>query len=113
MELTAYLELKGFSKAELSRRIGVSKAAISKWKEIPEARLSELMELTPEVPMAEKHKEPEDYTLDEIREICQRRGGHESDPERTMETDWEISRSLGMRIWEFNRMVDRLRHAGR
>lgn len=36
MKLSDYLESEGISAAELSRRLGISKAAISKWDEIPE-----------------------------------------------------------------------------
>ena len=43
MKLSDYLESEGISAAELSRRLGISKAAISKWDEIPEKWLSVIL----------------------------------------------------------------------
>ena len=43
MLLSEYLESEKTTRAELSRRLGVSKAAISKWEEIPENHLKILM----------------------------------------------------------------------
>ena len=81
------------------------------------------------IPMAPKQKDWEDYSLDEIRELCKRRGGLEgldSDEKRiaakncrmveggeviALETDYEIAHSIGLRVFEFHRMVDKLRRA--
>ena len=111
MKLEEYLDSTGFTKASLARALDISKAAISRWDEIPEKWVSQLDGLKPEpdVPMAEKKKDWNKYTVDEIRAICKRRGGLEGMAEREFETDYEISRSLGLRVWEFNRMVDKLR----
>ena len=45
MKLSDYLETEGITAAELSRRLGISKAAISKWDEIPEKWLGVLSEI--------------------------------------------------------------------
>jgi len=43
MKLSDYLETEGITAAELSRRLGISKAAISKWDEVPEKWLGVLI----------------------------------------------------------------------
>jgi len=61
-----------------------------------------------EIPLSPRLKEIDEYTLDEIREICKRRGGIESDSKREKETDYEIAHSLGFRVHEFNKLIKRL-----
>ena len=45
MELSEFLEASGWSKAQVSRHVGVSKAAVGQWKEVPEKYLEDLREV--------------------------------------------------------------------
>jgi len=105
MKLDELLELKGLSRAELSRRIGLSKAAISRWgDEVPEKWVKVLDGLAPEVPIGEVPDDIWKWSPARIKEeVCVRRG---------RETDYEIARSLGLRVWEFNRLIDKVRQVG-
>ena len=72
-------------------------------------------------PPGPRVKEPDEYTIEEIRALIDRRGGYEAEtkpppkgktsPSWGRETDWEICQSVGLRVWEFNEMIARyVRH---
>lgn len=108
MKLADYLSTTGFTKASLARALGIGKAAVQKWDDIPEKWLSMLDGLVPEpVKVAAKAKDWDQYSVDEMKEIFSRRGGLEGDSLRDLEADKEIAASLGFGVWEFNMMVDR------
>lgn len=48
MKMTDYLEQEGITRTELSKRLGVSKAAVGKWDEIPENHMQKLDEKLPD-----------------------------------------------------------------
>ena len=105
MKLADYLNKSGFSKSALSKVLGVSRQAISKWDDIPTIWLDKIDGLVPEV--IEKQKEWDEFSHEEATDLIKRRGGIEADPLRESETDHEIARSVGLKVWEFRRMIDR------
>lgn len=106
MNLTEYLNFKGVTKTFVAEELGISKAAVSAWKEIPEKHLDKLMKVPVQIPMKEKVKNWNEYTVDEVWEICKRRGcGIDGVPQREFETDYEIAHSLGLKVFEFHRMI--------
>ena len=108
MKLSEYLTTTGFTKASLARALGINRAAVSQWDDIPEKWLPSLEGLQPtDEPMSKKAKNWDEYTVEEMRDIFKRRGGLEGDSQRVLETDHEIACSLGFSVWEFNLMVDR------
>ncbi len=139
MKLDKYLDEFGFNRSQLSRGLEISRAAISKWDDIPEKWMSQLFdakwlkermgfedfevkdEVAPVENPVKKLKDWDEYTLDEIRELCHRRrgekvkrmvGGKEVE-EWEYEEDWEIAASLGLKTWQFSRMLDKLRDIGK
>ena len=62
MKLSDYLETEGITAAELSRRLGISKAAISKWDEIPDKWLGMLI-TTPLHPYPSATKVYKDFVI--------------------------------------------------
>jgi transcriptional regulator with XRE-family HTH domain len=137
MTLKDELKRLGVSQGDLADALGKSRATINRMKdaevtdEVMEVLqgLSVVPKVEVEVPLAEKVKDWEKYSLDEIRELCKRRGGLEgldSSEKRiaakncrmveggelvALETDYEIAHSIGLRVFEFHRMVDKLRRA--
>lgn len=112
MGLTVELTRRGLGKGELAELLGVNRKTISRMGEEIEPKVQKILDEHPvleEVPLAKKQKNWDEYTDDEIREICKRRGGLEGISERTLETDYEIAHSLGLRVFEFNKMIGRLR----
>jgi len=110
------LKERGLSKQDLAEALGVSYRSILRMGDEVSKEVRALLdtgEVThKEVPLANKVKNWDKYSLEEIREICKRRGGLEGDTLSEFETDWEICRSLGLRVWEFNWMIDRVKKAG-
>ena len=106
MSLNALLKEQGISKTKLAELMGVDRKTVQ--------RLGD--EITPEVlealstyePVANARKKPEDYTNDEIRELCHRRGGLEADLDREKETDYEIACKLGITVFDFHWMIDKM-----
>ena len=106
MKLAEYLSTTGFTKASLAQALGVTRGAIQKWDDIPDDRLSELEGLVcEEVPMAEKEKNWNKYTQEEMGALIKRRGGIEGDSLRELETDYEIASSIGLKVFEFNLLI--------
>ena len=58
-----------------------------------------------ELPLAPRHKDVHEYTRDDIKLLLKRRGGLENDTKRDRETDYEIAHSIGLRVFEFNEMI--------
>ena len=66
-----------------------------------------------DVLMSKKHKDPEDYTRDEAKALFMRRNGNYlickgnqyGESVRAKEVDYEIARSVGLSVFEFNRLV--------
>ncbi len=127
MDIRTELVLRKMTQGDLAEKLGVSRKTVVRMLEGEIAdryleRLDEIFssaEICNDPPMAKNGKGWKEYTDDEIREICLRRGGFEGlsvhpkkdDSEflkmaRNKETDFQISRSLGLRVWEFNRMLD-------
>lgn len=96
MQLVEFLESSGWSKAELSRKIGVSKQAIGQWDDIPvkwEVVLRGFLESGEIPPEPEGKFIPTDLEL--LRIIR----------ERSKTTDVAICLAHGWRVWEFNKMI--------
>jgi len=106
MSLNELLKQSGISKSKLASLMGVSRQTVQ--------RLGD--EVTPEVlealstyePIVEALKMPDDYTNEEIAKLCKRRGGIEADVNRDRETDYEIACSLGITVFDFRAMIDRM-----
>ncbi len=128
MDLGEELKRYGISQNQLSAALGVSRATVNRMrdKEVLVEHLAVLRELageeiSPVEKLAEKLKDWDEYTLDEIRELCHRRRGEKvkrmvKDKEVEVweyEEDWEIAASLGLKTWQFSRMLDKLRDIGK
>ena len=96
MLLDDYLKESGKTKASLSKELGLSKPALSKWVDIPERWM---VVLYPH----ENKKSGAEYTLDEIRALCKMRVEH---------SDESIAVSAGLASHEFYGMIERLRQHG-
>jgi len=130
--MTVKDELKrlGVSQGQLAVALNVSRATVNRMKD--EVASDEVMEVlvglseTPsqpvEIPMSEKAKNWDKYSVDEVRVLCKRRGGLEGLSNRVasnnarmgeggeliaLETDYEIAHSIGLRVFEFHKMVDK------
>lgn len=104
MTLSEELKARGMSKIVLAKLLGVSRMTVQRMGETVTDEVLEV--LKGYVPISpDKRKEPGDYTDEEIVELLQRRGGLEGDLNRDKETDWEICKSVGLRVWEFNEMI--------
>ena len=126
MNLDELLDSVGITRTELAEKLGVSRMTVK--------RMAEKAEVTPEVlalfeskkpqadeseggfkmypagshvPMSPRPKEIEEYEIDEIRPLLARRGGIEADAKRDRETDYEIAHSIGFRVWEFKKLIER------
>ena len=129
LSLQELLDSVGLSKTDLAERLGVSRMTVNRWGDDVKPEVMVLIESIQEklklvskvsdsghklypagvyVPMGERVKEPEDYTKEEVLKLCKRRGGIENDAKRTRETDYEIAHSIGMKVFEFNRMIRRV-----
>ncbi len=128
MDLGEELKRYGISQNQLSAALGVSRATVNRIrdKEVLVEHLAVLRELageeiSPVEKLVEKLKDWDEYTLDEIRELCHRRRGEKvkrmvKDKEVEVweyEDDWEIAASLGLKTWQFSRMLDKLRDIGK
>ena len=109
MQLDDYLRTTGFTKASLARALGISKPAISKWKEIPEKWVNSLEGLTPpvEIPLEKQEHGWASAPMPFIQSLIDRRGGMEGDTMRDKETDYEIASSAGWKVHEFNMAIER------
>ena len=109
MKLNDYLRTTGFTKASLARALGISKAAISKWDDIPEKWVNLLDGLTApeEIPLEKQSHGWASAPMSFIEPLIKRRGGLEGDPERILETDYEIAHSVGWKVHEFYKAIDR------
>ena len=117
MNLSEELKAAGLSKTELSELLGVSRKTIARMGEdVSDHVMRAIQKFVPKAD--DRVKEPIDYTLDEIRDLCKRRGGLEAEknppkdgevsPSWNKETDYEICQSIGIQVWEFNEMIKRL-----
>jgi len=115
MSLKLELAKKGLNKTLLAEILDVSRQTVARMGDevTPEVQkvLDDYVEVVQplETPLARKHKNWDEYSIDEIRGLCKRRGGLEGDSGRVLETDYEIAHSIGLRVFEFNRMIDVLR----
>jgi transcriptional regulator with XRE-family HTH domain len=124
MKLSELLDSVGMTKGDLAEKLGVSTKTISRLKEevTPEiitllaehkkpAEVSETgFKMYPAgtvIPLAKKVKDIDAYTMDEIRALLKRRGGLEADSKRERETDYEIAHSVGLRVFEFKKLIER------
>ena len=108
MSLNALLKENGISKQTLADMLGVSRQTVQRMgDEITPEVLEVMSTYEPIVEPKGDVKKPEDYTSDEIREICKRRGGLEADVDREKETDYEIATKLGLKVWQLHEMIDR------
>jgi hypothetical protein len=99
VKLIDFLEDSGWSKAELSRKIGVSRQGIGQWDDIPEKWVSVLegiLDSSEGAPNPVGRFEPTDEEL-----LVIIRG-------RSKATDLDICQDHGWRIWEFNQMISDL-----
>jgi hypothetical protein len=116
--LKVELGKKGITKTMLAEILDVSRQTIARMGDDIEPRVQKVLDeyvevIQPlEVPMSRKVKGWDEYSVDEIRVICKRRGGIEGNTHSILETDYEIAHSLGLRVFEFNKMVDVLRQIG-
>ena len=135
MSVKDELKRLGVSQGQLAIALNVSRATVNRMKD--EVASDEVMEVLEnlskgspepvEVPLATKVKNWDKYSIDEIRVLCKRRGGLEGLSNRiaskntrmceggelvALETDYEIAHSIGLRVFEFHKMVDKLRRLG-
>jgi len=109
MGLKLELAKKGLSKTSLAEILDVSRQTIARMGDEVEPRVQKILDdyvevIEPiETPLLKKVKNWDEYSEDEIQVLCKRRAG---------ETDYEIAHSLGLRVFEFNRMIDVLRQIG-
>jgi len=126
MNLDELLDSVGLSRTELAEKLGVSRMTVKRMcdkGDAPEEVIALLAEhkkpaevsetgfkMYPAgtvIPLAKKVKEVDDYTMDEIRSLLKRRGGIEADSKRERETDYEIAHSVGLRVFEFKKLIER------
>lgn len=122
LSLQELLDSKGLTKGELAEKMGVSRKTITRLGDRVTPEVEAALDIHPEpsyvppvIPLAEKRKEVDEYTKAEIKELLGRRGAYESIPRekrvevqgRDCETDYEIARSVGLKVYEFNRLIDR------
>ena len=102
--LSDELRLVGLSKVKLAELLGVSRQTVQRMGESVSDEV--LAVIRRDIPQeGERQKEPKDYTDEEVAVLIARRGGMEGDLHREKETDYEISRSVGLRVWEFNALI--------
>ena len=107
MKLNEALKERGLTKQKLAELMGVSRQTIQRMgNEVTDEALEAINGYV--IPVAEIAKSPEDYTDDEIKDICKRRGGMPGDVAREKETDYEIACSLGITVFDFHKMIDRM-----
>lgn len=109
MSLNALLKEQGISKTKLAELMGVDRKTVQRLEdEVTPEVLEALSTYEPKVEPKPGAKKPEDYTNDEIRELCHRRGGLEADLDREKETDYEIACKLGITVFDFHWMIDKM-----
>ena len=96
MKLVEFLEASGWTKAQVARHVGVSKAAVGQWAEVPERYLDELREVL--VHEIDPPKPVKSADLSDVELLRVIRG-------RSKTTDWEICKQYGWRVWEFNQKI--------
>ena len=100
MKVDTVLDEKGISLSELARRLGLSRQAVSKWDEIPEKWRLAVSEMKSEPEMGEVPEDIWEWDVARIKaEVCSR---------RAKEDDWEIAASLGLRGWEYRKLIDKV-----
>lgn len=105
MKVDTVLEEKGISLAELARRLGVSRQAVSKWVEVPEKWLSEVRDMPDEPVKGERPEDIWEWSPAKIKaEVCSR---------MVEEGPSAVAASLGLKIWELDKLIDRVRQVGR
>ena len=105
VSLNELLKLNGISKSTLADIMGVSRQTVHRMgDDVTDEIKAAILSYKPKV---QATKRPQDYTSDEIREICKRRGGLEADVNREKETDYEIACSLGIKVFDLHEMIDR------
>jgi len=117
MLLNDELKAVGLTKTKLAEILNVSRQTVQRMgDDVNEEILTIIRNYLPK--QGDRVKEPIDYTHDEIRALCKRRGGLEAEtkppkdgevsPSWGKETDYEICQSIGIQVWEFNQMIARL-----
>ena len=96
MELAEFLEASGWNKSQVARHIGVSKAAVGQWSEIPERYLEDLREVL--VREIDPPKPMKSAVLSDLELLKVIRG-------RSKTTDWAICQSHGWRVPDFYKMI--------
>ena len=110
MELSVELKKRGITKKGLADLLGVSRQTVMRMgEEVSNKVLSVLEdhEILHEAPMMEKEQDWDKASLEFIELLIKRRGGLESDSERILETDYEIAHSVGWKVHEFYKAIDR------
>ena len=104
MILSDELRLRGMSKTKLAELLDVSRQTIQRMGEnISQEAWDVISGYTPK--QIKRIKNPSEYTDDEIYALILRRGGLEGETGREKETDYEICQSVGIKVWEFNKMI--------
>ena len=99
MKLSEFLELSGWSKKAVARKLQISPPAVSLWAEIPEKHLEVLMEAlssAEDEPAVVRVCHPMDLPDDEMEAIIRNRAAV---------SDWDICQERGWRIHELNAAI--------
>lgn len=100
--LNEALEKAGVTKAKLAELMNVNRKTISRMGDnlTPEVEviLNTFKPAIQEAANGLRVKEPEEYSMDDIKSICLTRRGSES--------DYDIAQSLGLKVHELKLMID-------
>ena len=110
MKLSFELKKRGITKKALADLLGVSRQTVMRMgEEVSEKVLAVIKdhEILHDAPMMEREQDWDSASLEFIEAMIKRRGGLEADTDRVLETDWEIAHSVGWKVHEFYRAIDR------
>ena len=99
MKFAHFLETSGWTKADVARKLGLSRGALTSWDDIPEKWvmvLEGVLSGTESPPEVVRVCSPMDLPDDEMKVIIRNRAAV---------SDWDICQSRGWRTHEFNAAI--------